>query len=138
MAEAIESRARAMPDWPPHLSGSTRYDDEVRAWAFAEATCQRLREYLADQDPVDMLTELDETDETVQVREFGSRRRSRTRRVQSGLEMLRRFETLAGNRRAALGLTPVTAARVARDLMQARRSAGPDLAEAWREAGDES
>lgn len=130
LADEIERLARASEDWPPHLQGSTRYDSEVRSWAFAEATCERLREYVGQQDPVAMLTDLDETAEDVVVRERGSRRRSTTRRMQSGLEMLRRWEDVAGRRRAALGLTPAAGAKLARDLMLARRSsAGVDLAQ---------
>lgn len=136
LAEEIERRARAEADWPPHLAGSTRYDPEVQAWAWAEAVCVRLRAYLAEQDPLDWLSETIDTEEQeTQVSQSSKRRVSHTKRTTGALEMLRRWETTAGNRREKLGLTPVTAARLARDLMMAKRSAGPNVAEIW--AGEE-
>jgi hypothetical protein len=134
LAAEIEMRARALPDWPPHLAGSTRYDSEVAAWAWAEATCSRLRDYLAEQDPVEMLSEhIDVEENEEQVSQTRRRRVSHTRRTTAALEMLRRWEATAGNRREKLGLTPVTAARLARDLMAARQSAGPSVSALWSE-----
>lgn len=134
LAAEIEAQARSMPDWPPHLVGSTRYDPEVQAWAWAEATCVRLRDYLAEQDPLEWLSETIDTDEQeTQVSQSSKRRVSHTRRTTAALEMLRRWETTAGNRREKLGLTPVTAARLARDLMAARHSAGPSLSDLWNQ-----
>jgi hypothetical protein len=134
LAREIEARARAAEDWPSHLVAG-RYDTEVQAWAWAEAICLRLRAFLADQDPVEWLSEtIDTEEEEEQLSLTHHRRVSHTRRVQSALEQLRRFETLAGNRREKLGLTPVTAARLARDLMAARHSSGVDLAQLIQQA----
>ncbi|BCT75992.1 hypothetical protein SCMU_18340 [Sinomonas cyclohexanicum] len=137
LAAAIEREARASADWPPHLAGPSRYDSEVAAWAWVEAVVMRLRQFLAESDPLSWLTETDSTDETVTVREGGSRRRSRTRREQSALEQLRRWEDVAGRRRAALGLNPVSAARLSRDLMAAKQSASVDMARLIADLDDE-
>jgi hypothetical protein len=47
-------------------------------------------------------------------------RKSATRHLPSVLEQLRRYETLASNLRSKLGLDPVSAARVGRDLATSR------------------
>ncbi|MDQ4490720.1 hypothetical protein RBS60_10975 [Sinomonas sp. ASV486] len=129
LAAEIEAEARASSDWPAHLDDA-RYSAEVASWCWSEAVCARLREFLAGSDPLEWLQETQDTDESVQVSEGGSsRRRARTVRQQSALEQLGRWERTAGQRRAALGLTPVSAAKLSRDLMLARKSAsGMDMA----------
>jgi hypothetical protein len=93
-----------------------------------------LADWLADQDVTDWLTETS-TEETEQTRTTaGSRRRTVGKRIGSALEMLRKWESIAGNHRARLGLDPLSRSRLGRDAatVQALRQVGVD---AVRESG---
>lgn len=131
VAAEIEREARARPSWPAYLDGGD-YDFEIGAWANAEAVCTILRNYLAKLGATEYwLTEREDTDvDEDQVTDTHRRRRSGTKRIQSALEMLRRWEATAANSRKELGLTPLARARLGRDVTQA--TSNMDLAKYWQ------
>lgn len=103
LAASIIERARSDPAWPPYLDDPS-YHHAVDAWGRAEAIVALLADWLAQKDVTDWLTETS-TEETEETRtNAGSRRRTVGRRIGSALEMLRRWESVAGNHRSRLGL----------------------------------
>jgi hypothetical protein len=112
------------PDTPAHIREPI-FAPSVQAWARAEAQCKLLFAWLADKDIMTGLTALASTTEE-ETRERGrSNRKSVTKTIPSVIDQLRRAEILASNLRSKLGLDPVSAARVGRDLALARHlSAG--------------
>ena len=107
------------PDTPGHLREPV-FAASVEAWARAEAVVRLLWAWLAERDVMTGLTALASTTEE-EVRSKGkANRKSVTKTIPSVLDQLRRFEISASNLRSKLGLDPVSAARVGKDLALAR------------------
>ena len=112
------------PDTPAHIREPI-FQASVQAWARAEAKCKLLFAWLADKDIMTGLTALATTTEEETHEGGRTNRRSMTKTIPSVIDQLRREEILASNLRSKLGLDPVSAARVGRDLALARHlSAG--------------
>jgi hypothetical protein len=108
------------PDVPEHIR-EPLFAASVQAWARSEAVCRLLADWLADRDLMAGLTAEEVTTEAEKRTESTTRRKSVTRSVPAVLDMLRKYESIAMNLRAKLGLDPASAARVGRDLAVARR-----------------
>lgn len=112
------------PDTPAHLREPI-FQASVQAWARAEAVCKLLFAWLADKDILTGLTALASTTEEETHAGGRTNRKSVTKTIPAVQEQLRKAEILASNLRSKLGLDPVSAARVGRDLALARHlSAG--------------
>lgn len=122
LAAEIERAARAGPDWPPYLADGS-YAPSVAAWARAEAQVQLLRDYLDGRDLADALTDVTESEETSGELPDGRRRKvSTSRRTGAALAFLDRCEGRAARLRAELGLTPLSRARLGRDVAVGRQA----------------
>jgi hypothetical protein len=121
----------ATPDYVREPS----YAEAVRAWAQATAECERLRawrdelERRAAADPVDgFLTEVTQGQEDESRPESGELRRvSLLQQRESLAKALHRAETRARSLRSDLGLTPMSRARLGKDVA----SATFDIAKYW-------
>ena len=110
-AAQIAGELLAHPETPEWLR-SPSYAPAVAAWARAEAVVALLWDYLAEVDLQAALTDTTELDER---RTKGSTR-STSRRVEAVLTQLHRHETRAASLRAQLGLSPLSRARLGRDI----------------------
>jgi hypothetical protein len=120
LAAEIERALLADPDMPAHLH-RPEFKAAVSAWARAEAVVQCIWNALAEQDFTEAMADITkgaETEETVQKGTIS--RRSVQKRTVSSLEQLRRYEAHAATLRSRLGLDPVGAAKLAKDLSQSR------------------
>lgn len=135
VAAEIERAARADQSWPHYLTDPS-FGAAVAAWAWAEATVSVLRTYLAERDVGEAMTDRDESETiTEQVGETTSRRRTTGQRTRSALDHLARAEIAAAGRRAALGLDPLSRARLGRDVTAAAVD-GAELLTRLREAAE--
>lgn len=124
LAEAIARDLLTDPDVPPHIR-EPMFAAAVQAWARAEAVCRLLWAWLDGRDIEAGLTAVATTTEEEAQTGGKVSRKSVTRSVASVLDQLRRYESIAMNLRAKLGLDPASAARVGRDLALTRHmSAG--------------
>jgi hypothetical protein len=96
----------------PEWLRTSSYAAAVAAWARAEAVVSLLWEWLDQHDLGEALTDVTELDER---RTKGSTR-STARRVESVLTQLHRHETRAAGLRSQLGLSPLSRARLGRDI----------------------
>ena len=119
LAEEIERELLADEATPDHLR-RPEFGAAVRAWARAEAIVRLMWTWLAEQDVEDALTDVTKTAETEETSKGRTTRRSISRRVVSVLEQLRRYEAHAAALRRALGLDPLSAGRLAKDLSASR------------------
>src|ERR1700730_4500558 len=108
---------------PAHLHRA-EFAAALSAWARAEAVVSLLWAYLAEQDIEAALGDVTTTDETEQRSKSRTTRRSTARRTVSALEQWRRHEAHAAALRRSLGLDPLGAGKLARDLSQSRWYAG--------------
>ena len=120
LATQIAGALLADPDTPEHLREPI-FTAAVQAWARAEATCQLLQAWLAERDITAALTDL-ETEKSDEEHTAGGKgsRKTVTRRLPSVLETARKYETLAAKLRSQLGIDPMSAARLGRDLAARR------------------
>jgi len=119
LADEIREQLLADGSTPDHLRRA-EFAAAVAAWARSEAVVRLLWEWLAEQDVEAALTD---TTSSAEVEEHGkavTKRRSVSRRVTSVLDQLHRAEVRAAGMRRALGLDPLSAGRLARDLSQSR------------------
>jgi len=128
LAERIAADLLAHPGTPKFLAEPS-YRPAVDAWASAEAICQLLREWLAVQDIEAAMTELTEGSESEERDGPNVTRSMRSRRVASVLDQLHRHETRAMHLRVQLGLSPLSRARLGKDVTSAQL----DLARMWAE-----
>lgn len=127
LALEILAEAKNRPEWPRYLDDAS-YTEEIWAWAWAEATCEKLRMFLSNMDVADMLSELGEETETVKmVSQSKQRRRTTSRKQKSALDLLVRWESIASTHRDKLGLTPLSRTKIDRD----KAATQLDLATLW-------
>ena len=119
VAAEIERELLADEATPDHLR-RPEFRSAVSAWARAEAICRVMWDWLAEQDVEDALTDVTRTAETEEASKGRTTRRSISRRVVSVLEQLRRYEAHAAALRRELGLSPLAAGRLAKDLSASR------------------
>jgi hypothetical protein len=110
-AAQIAEELLTRPDTPAWLKEPS-YAPAVSAWARAEAVVSLLWDYLAERDLEAALTDTTELDE----RHAKGRTISTARRVEAVLTQLHRHETRAANLRRELGLSPLSRARLGRDI----------------------
>lgn len=120
LAAQIAQDLLSDPDVPPHIR-EPLFAASVQAWARAEAVCKLLAGWLAERDLMAGLTAAETTTEDEERTKDRTHRKSVTRSVPAVLDMLRKWESIAMNLRAKLGLDPASAARVGRDLAVVRR-----------------
>lgn len=106
-------------DTPGHLREPV-FASSVQAWARAEAVCRLLWAWLEGRDIMAGLTAAATTTEEETRSRGRTDRKSVTRSVPAVLDQLRRFESHASSLRSKLGLDPVSAARVGKDLATSR------------------
>lgn len=123
LAAEIEAELFATEGVPEHLR-RPEFKAAVAAWARSEAVVALLWRWLADQDVEAALTDVTRSAETEETSKGRTSRRSVSRRVGSVLDQLHRAEMRAAGMRRALGLDPLSAGRLARDLSQSRWYAG--------------
>jgi len=114
LAAEIERTARADPSWPDYLQDAG-YAAAVHAWCRSEAVIALLWEYVGEQDLSEWLADTSREESTEDQGKGTSTRTTTARRQGSALEALRRWESIAGNRRRDLGLDPTSRAKFARD-----------------------
>lgn len=119
LAAQIAAGLLADAETPEHLREPV-FSAAVQGWARAEAVCALLRDFLDGQDIEAALTETTKGAEKEEREGTTARRTSVTRRVTAALDASRRWEAHAANLRSKLGLDPVSAARVGRDLATSR------------------
>ena len=118
------------PDCPQWLH-DTSYNYELLAWSEAEARVRLMRTWINEHGIVQGMTEVTVSEEV----ETSSGDKSTVTRVLNAQKIsgmfseLHKAETLAAGRRAALGLTPVSRARLGKDLAASQF----DLARFWAE-----
>lgn len=100
----------------PEWLRTPAYGPAVNAWARAEAVCSVLWDYLAELDLAAAMADVTEVDE----RRTKGRTRTSGRRVEAALTQLHRAETRAASARRELGLSPLSRARLGRDIGAAR------------------
>lgn len=124
LAVEIEQQARASSAWPAFLDDPA-YGAAVGAWARAEAVVQLLWAYLAERDLVAALDELT-TENSEETRQRGgpTKRVTTTRRTRSALDAWHRAEVAAANHRKALGLDPLSRAKLGKDVAVTAVQAG--------------
>lgn len=144
LASEIEAELFATEGVPEHLR-RPEFRASVAAWARSEAVVRLLWEWLTGQDVEAALTDVTRSAETEETGKGRTSRRSVSRRVGSVLDQLHRAEMRAASMRRALGLDPLSAGRLARDLSQSRwyQAASPldqalDRIEADRQAAIEA
>lgn len=133
LAEAFAAALLADGETPAYLKDPL-YARAVMGWARAEAVVDLLSEWLSGQDLEAGLTEVTrsaETEDRDGGRDEGGRvtRKSVSRRTAGVLEQLRKHEVLAMNLRAQLGLSPLSRARLGKDVAAQKA----DLARLWAE-----
>jgi hypothetical protein len=119
LAEQIAAELLAAESTPAHLL-RREFAAAVQAWARAEAVVALLWRWLDEQDIGEALTEVTSAEETETHGKRKTTRRSVSRRVASVLGELHRAETRAASMRRALGLDPLSAGRLAKDLSASR------------------
>ena len=146
LAEEILKVELAKPDHPPHLKIPGPFEAALVAWSRAEAVAELTFSYLDGADLAAALAEVTkEASEEDSTTKGKVRRRSVSRRTVSALDAWFRASAHAGALRRELGLSPVAAARLAKDLGQSRWYAGAspldkalDAIEAERQAAIEA
>ena len=124
LADEIREQLLTDETTPDHLR-RPEFAAAVAAWARSEAVVALLWGWLAEQDVEAALTDTTSTDEVEERGKATTKRRSVSRRVTSVLDQLHRAEVRAAGMRRALGLDPLSAGRLARDLSQSRWYGGP-------------
>lgn len=119
LADEIAAELLTAETTPDHLR-RPEFASAVRAWARAEAVVALLWRWLDGQDIEASLTDTVTTEETEEHTKRRTTRRSVSRRVASVLGELHRAETRAASLRRELGLSPLSAGKLARDLSQSR------------------
>lgn len=119
LAAEIRARLLGHPDCPPHLH-RPEFSSAVDAFCWADARCRLQRAWIDEQDLDAALADVTTTTEDERRSKSGTSRVSTSRRVTSAFEALRKWESHAVNCRKQLGLDPLSAARVAKELGQAR------------------
>lgn len=119
LADEIRDQLLAGEGTPEHLH-RPEFASAVAAWARSEAVVRLLWDWLAEQDVEAALTDTTRSAEVEETTKNITRRRSMSRRVTSVLDQLHRAEVRAAGMRRALGLDPLSAGRLARDLSQSR------------------
>lgn len=119
LADEIRDQLLADESTPEHLR-RPEFGAAVAAWARSEAVVALLWTWLAEQDVEAALTDTTKAAEVEETTKGTTRRRSVSRRVTSVLDQLHRAEVRAAGMRRALGLDPLSAGRLARDLSQSR------------------
>jgi len=126
LADKIAGDLLASPSCPPFLLADDSYAPAIRAWA--EAVCELLRDFLAGRDLLAAMAETSKSLETEQrVSKSKLERRSSQARAASVLNLLDRWERSAAHRRAALGLDPLSRAKLAADMGAAQWYGGKSL-----------
>lgn len=119
LAEEIERRWRSAPEWPAYLAQSV-WDEPVTLATWRAARCHRLRAYVNERPVEEWVTDRhQETEETTQVSEGKTRRRTSGQRTRSAMDLLDRQEKGLLEALSALGLTPTSAARLGRNVVVA-------------------
>lgn len=126
LAAQILTEARTADTWPAYLNDPT-YNRALKAWAWTEAICELLRQWLADMDIQDAATETTTTTDDEETTETHRRRVSVSKRVTSALERLAKYESIASSHRSKLGLDPLSRAKLGKDVA----AANLDLAQYW-------
>jgi hypothetical protein len=123
LAAQIAAELLADEDCPAHLHEAV-FRPALEAWSRAEAIVTLLWRFLAEAADLEAaMTEVSTGEETEQASAKRGKitRRSVAKRTASALDMLRRWEATAASARSQLGLNPASAARMARDMADARR-----------------
>jgi hypothetical protein len=116
LAEQIAADLLGDKDCPEYLRRPL-WRWAVSGWAHAEAEAELMRRWRAQMSAADAATEVLESDEDEERPSQGTMtRRVRGKRVQSSADMLHRAETRAAHLRARLGLDPLSAARLRKDV----------------------
>lgn len=123
VADQIATDLLADADTPGHLREPV-FAAAVMAWAQAEAVCQLLREFVSGRPIEAAMTEVTSGTEDEERHGDSVSRKSRVRRIASALDALRKWEAHAANLRSRLGLDPMSAARVGKDLATSRYLGG--------------
>jgi hypothetical protein len=110
-AAQIAGELLSHPDTPEWLR-TPSYAPAVAAWSRAEAVVSLLWDYLAEVDLQQALADVTELDE----QHAKGSTRSTARRTEAVLTQLHRHETRAANLRRELGLSPLSRARLGRDI----------------------
>jgi hypothetical protein len=127
LAEQLAAALLGDPSTPDYVKEPS-YAASVAAWGQAEAEARRLRARWDELDRLDAaeavdssLTEMTDTEEDEVRPSMGTMRRvSRSRQRESLSRALHRAEMRARTLRADLGLTPLSRARLGRDVSAAR------------------
>lgn len=119
LADTIAAELLAAESTPAHLL-RREFASAVQAWARAEAVVALLWRWLDGQDIEAALSDTVTTEETETRTKRSTTRRSVSKRVASVLGELHRAETRAASMRRALGLDPLSAGRLAKDLSASR------------------
>lgn len=130
---AILDAERAKESWPAYLEDPSMAL-VLRSWARATAICEVLEDYLAGKDIGDALSDVITTEESGKTYTDAhevehTKRKVKTRREASVLEMLRKWESVASNLSHRLGLDPLGRARLGKDVSQ---TSNADLAKYWQ------
>lgn len=130
---SILEAEREKESWPAYLEDPSMALT-LRSWARAVAITEVLEEYLAGKDIGDALSDIITTDETGRTYtdsrgDERTKRKVKTRREASVLEMLRKWESVASNLSHRLGLDPLGRARLGKDVSQTTNA---DLAKYWQ------
>jgi hypothetical protein len=124
LADRIARELLERESTPPYLR-EPEFAPSVAAWSRAEAVVALLWDFLAERDIVAAMSEVSGEDETTETTGKGrSERHMKAKRITSALSELHRAETRAATLRGRLGLDPMSRAKLAADLGQARWYAG--------------
>lgn len=119
-AGEIERKLLADPDTPDHLR-RPEFAGSVTAWARAQAVADEVFDHLSGQDIAAALAEVTrEAGEEDSTEKGRVRRRSVSRRTVSALDAWFRASAHAATLRRDLGLAPLAAGRLAKDLNASR------------------
>lgn len=117
LAEQITAAILSDPGTPPYLQDPS-YGLTLQSLGRCEAICELLWRFVAAQDVEALLADVTETEEVETHGEGGTiTRRSTSRRVESALNQLRKYEAQAAHLRQHLGLTPLTRSRMAKNIL---------------------
>lgn len=143
LAAEIEQRWRRESTWPTYLA-DPMYDDAVTTAARAQATYELLFAFVAGRDIGEAMTEqLHEEVQETAGRGQPRRRVTSARRTSNALQLLFKAEAAAARARAEIGFSPVSRAKLSRDMtataVQANlatlQSAGAELVRKARDRG---
>jgi hypothetical protein len=135
LAVAIKEELLADPNLPEYLR-QPQFAHSLDAYCWAQGQCIRLREYLAEMELKQALTDRTDTAETEDRDGGRTTRRSISKRLESAHEVARRYEIHAASLRSKLGLDPASAAKLGRNLAAAKLDIATVMAQLANEESD--